>query len=191
MSLLHRAQEHLRVMGATQNGLPSPAESLAAFHSLQVHAIELEMQGEQLRSAQHELEAQRAQYADFYRLAPVGFVSLQADSTIVRINPAASALLGLGESMPNPFGKPQALRALVCLEDAGIFKSCLLGVFAGNGPKNCEVRLQRPASSNSKCNFINNWLGGQDVRASYPLHRKVKVAKNFIHTYHPNRAPAD
>jgi hypothetical protein len=37
--------------------------------------------------------------------------------------------------------------------------------------------LRYSASSNSKCNFMSNGVGGRDVRASGPLDRQVKVAK--------------
>jgi len=51
--------------------------------------------------------------------------------------------------------------------------------------------VQDIASSDSKCNFVNNWLGGRDVRASLPLDRQVKVALNDLHTPHPSRTVPD
>ena len=51
--------------------------------------------------------------------------------------------------------------------------------------------LEAVASSNSKCNFVNNWLGGRDVRASQWLELQVKVVKNDLHTPHPSRTVPD
>jgi HAMP domain-containing protein len=53
------------------------------------------------------------------------------------------------------------------------------------------LALKNTASSNSKCNFVNNWLGGRGVRVSLPLNRQVKVALNDLHTPHPSRTVPD
>jgi len=46
----------------------SPDETRQMLHELRVHQIELEMQNEELRTAQAELEAARARYFDLYDL---------------------------------------------------------------------------------------------------------------------------
>jgi hypothetical protein len=43
---------------------------------LGTHQIELEMQNEELRRAEREIEASRDRYADLYDFAPVGYFSL-------------------------------------------------------------------------------------------------------------------
>jgi hypothetical protein len=47
------------------------------------------------------------------------------------------------------------------------------------------------ASSSLKCNFVISRLSGRDVRASLPLDRQVKVARNDLHTSHPRRTLPD
>jgi hypothetical protein len=57
-----------------QDAPSADAEQLRqALHELRVHQIELEMQNEELRRAQLELDAARARYFDLYDLAPVGY----------------------------------------------------------------------------------------------------------------------
>ncbi len=71
-----------------------PALLKQKLHELRVHQIELEMQNEELRRAQLELEASRARYFDLYDLAPVGYCSLSEEGLILQANLSASLLLG-------------------------------------------------------------------------------------------------
>lgn len=64
-------------------------------HELQVHQVELEMQNDQLRQTQLELEQARDRYADLYNFAPTAYLTLKADGEILEANIAAGRLLGL------------------------------------------------------------------------------------------------
>ena len=64
------------------------------LHELQVHQIELEMQNEELRRAQVELDASRARYFNLFDLAPVGYCSVSEQGLILQANLAAATLLG-------------------------------------------------------------------------------------------------
>jgi diguanylate cyclase (GGDEF)-like protein/PAS domain S-box-containing protein len=65
------------------------------FHDLRVHQAELEMQNEELRQAQAALDTARARYFDFYDLAPVGYLSVNARGLIEQANLATATLLGM------------------------------------------------------------------------------------------------
>ena len=74
--LRKRAEAKART-DAVQTGIPmSPEEATRILHDLRVHQIELEMQNEELRRTQEELEASRARYFDLYDMAPVGYLTL-------------------------------------------------------------------------------------------------------------------
>ena len=73
----------------------SPEEMQRALHDLHVYQIELEMQNEELRRAQAEVEIGRTRYFDLYDLAPVGYITLSEAGMILESNYAAAALLGV------------------------------------------------------------------------------------------------
>ena len=70
----------------------SPEKMREMMHQLQVHQIELEMQNEELRCTQWELEAARARYFNLYDLAPVGYCTLSEHGLILEANLMAATL---------------------------------------------------------------------------------------------------
>jgi PAS domain S-box-containing protein len=73
----------------------TPENTRPLLYELRVHQIELEMQNEELRRAQAELDAARARYFDLYDLAPVGYLTVGENGLILEANLAAAGLLGL------------------------------------------------------------------------------------------------
>jgi PAS domain-containing protein len=95
--LRRRAEEEARRMPgpAPGNLAAQPPETLLrTLQELQVHRIELELQNEDLRRAQAELETARARYFSLYDRAPVGYCALSGDGIIREANLTAAILLG-------------------------------------------------------------------------------------------------
>ena len=96
--LRRRAEQRVREQAAEKAELGraiSPEELRLVLHDLRVHQIELEMQNEELRRTQADLEASRARYFDLYDLAPVGYFTINEDGLILEANFTAATLLGV------------------------------------------------------------------------------------------------
>jgi PAS domain-containing protein len=70
-------------------------ETLSHFNELELHRIELEMQNEELRRIQEELELSCNRYAELYGFAPVGYFTFDLSGRIREVNPTGAQLLGI------------------------------------------------------------------------------------------------
>jgi PAS domain S-box-containing protein len=62
---------------------------------LKIHQIELENQGDELRRAHQKAQESSEKYLDLFDRAPVGYLTLEKDSTILEANLTAVRLLGV------------------------------------------------------------------------------------------------
>lgn len=139
----------------------SPATAPALLHELQVHQIELEMQNEELRRAQIELDKSRARYFELYDAAPVGYVTLNAKGLILEANLTFARLVNLSwDALANrPFSRFilrddqdafYLLRKQVLDTPAMVISRALMGSGFGLGghsqsheSPSCELRMVR------------------------------------------------
>jgi two-component system, chemotaxis family, sensor kinase Cph1 len=104
---------------------------------LQIHQVELEMQNEELRSIQWELEQSRKKYSDLYDFAPVGYLTLSEGGRIVEANLTAAKQLGTERSIL--IGKPFNLYAAENYREQ--LHLHLRKVFKTKHPHTCEIKL--------------------------------------------------
>lgn len=69
------------------------------FYELQIHQIELEMQNEELRNTQLELETTREKFFDLYNQVPVGYLTLSENGLITEANLTSANRLGVTRNL--------------------------------------------------------------------------------------------
>lgn len=74
-------------------GRISPARLREVVQGIQDRRIELELQNEELRYLQRDLEQARDRYADLYEFAPVGYMTIDAGQVVTQANLTMAAML--------------------------------------------------------------------------------------------------
>jgi PAS domain S-box-containing protein len=138
-TLRQQAETKLRAVASPGQARPSDEEPQRVLHELQVHQIELEMQNEELRRSQAELEASRAGYVDLYDLAPVGYVTLSENGLILEANLTVAGQLGVERSALA--GQP--LTRFIVPEDQDVYYQHRRQLLETGTLRTCELRLAR------------------------------------------------
>ena len=129
-------------MGMPENrDVLSPAETQKVLHELRVHQVELEMQNEELRNAQEELEASPARYFDLYDLAPVGYLSVSEQGLILEANLTFATMLGVARARGALLQQP--LTHFILPEDEDIYYLHRKSLLETGVPQVCELRVLR------------------------------------------------
>jgi PAS domain S-box-containing protein len=114
-----------------------PQEIQNLVHELQVYQIELEIQNEELRRAQQELENSRDRFIDLYDFAPVGYVTLSEKGLILEANLTIAAMLGItrSELIKQPFSR------FITREDQETYYLHLNELFKTSAPQVYDIRM--------------------------------------------------
>jgi len=105
---------------------------------LQIHQIELELQNEELRQSQYQLEFTRQQYIDLYNEAPVGYASLDDSGLVLRTNETLANLLGVHQE----FILGQALVEFMEPEDQVVFRGRFKAFARNPARKHIDVKFR-------------------------------------------------
>jgi two-component system, LuxR family, sensor kinase FixL len=91
--LREAAEKRIRESTRELQALPKK-DVLELIHELEVHQVELEIQNEELRHSQAELQEARQKYFELCDMAPVGYATLDRNGFLREINPTGAELLG-------------------------------------------------------------------------------------------------
>ena len=134
---LHKAAEEKAALMPEPQGLLSSDEVRQVLQDVRILRIELEMQNDELRWAQAELEATQARYFHLYEQAPVGFFTLSDAGLVLEANLTAANLLGVARGTL----LKQPLTRFILPEDRNIYYRHRQKLLATNKPQSCELRL--------------------------------------------------
>jgi PAS domain S-box-containing protein len=137
--LRQRAEERVRATEATDIEVRTPEQNGVLLHELRVYQIELEMQNEQLRHTQSELELSQARYYDLYDTAPVAYVTLNEQGVIQEANRTAAIMFGVAkESLV-----VQPLTHFIAAVDQNIYYHYRRRLVRLGTSQICELRMLR------------------------------------------------
>lgn len=137
--LRQRAEAVLEYAPAATSNL-SEEDVQRLLHELQLQQVELEMQNEELRRYQIELQVARDQYERLYTWAPVGYLTLDNQATIWEANLAAATLLGPpGGDLPGV-----SLSRFIARDDQDTFYLHHRQAIATDALQTCHLQMQRP-----------------------------------------------
>ena len=133
-----RKQAERAIRGQTVDLQKLSAEDIRRMiHELQVHQIELEMQNEELRRTQIELEESRNRYSNLYDFAPIGYFTFDKNGLIMEVNLTGANILGTERSFL--IKKPFSL--YIDFGSRDVFYLHLRNVFRTNTRQTCEIKL--------------------------------------------------
>jgi PAS domain S-box-containing protein len=113
------------------------------LRELEIYHTELEMQNEELRRVQMELEKVRDRYSDLYEFSPVGYLTLTDDGMIIEANFTSENLLGtVRKKLLN-----RRFARFISPEDNDIWSNHLTKIKQGdchcNNKHHCELNIIR------------------------------------------------
>src|SRR5256885_3024877 len=148
--LRHQAEDLLKTTKRDVAAMPVK-DVQRLVHELQVHQIELEMQNDELRRTQLELEAARDRYMDLYDFSPVGHLTMDTHGTIVEANLRIGSLLGL----PRKELVGKSVARFFASEDQDILHRHYQDVLKTGIPQTCELHLGKNGGGFS-CLFLKS-----------------------------------
>ena len=187
--LRRRAEEKARLDEEWALKTLSLEDAKNMFHELRVYQIELEMQNEELRRTQHELQASRARYFDLYDLAPIGYLALSEQGLILEGNLAAASMFGMERK--SLLKKP--ISQFILREDQDVYYLHRKKVFETDKLQMWEMRMVRADGSHFwarlQANLRNNgeyWITFSDIterkRAEEAQQKSEKFYRSILQT---------
>jgi PAS domain S-box-containing protein len=116
-----------------------PEDIQGLLHEVKVYQVELEIQNDELRAAQLEIESSRRRYSDLYEYAPVGYFTFDRTGLILEVNLTGSSLLGIERKslIQRPFLN------YVAPASGNVFRTHMQDLFESDGKRACELILRK------------------------------------------------
>jgi PAS domain S-box-containing protein len=109
------------------------------IQELQVRQIELEVQNEELRKAQAEIEESQSKYVDLYDFAPIGYFTITPTGRVEEVNLTGAKLLGIERS--RLLGR--IFSVFISPEFRSIFRRHCSEVLKRGDSERCELKLMK------------------------------------------------
>jgi PAS domain S-box-containing protein len=139
-TLRKHAEEQARTMEPISLSTLTHEDIQRMLHELRVRQIELEMQNEELRTAQAQIDAERTRYFDLYDHVPVGFCTLSEKGLILKANLTTATLLATTRSEL----VTQPLIRFIHNDDQDIYDLHRKRLLETGTIQKCDLRLVKP-----------------------------------------------
>jgi diguanylate cyclase (GGDEF)-like protein/PAS domain S-box-containing protein len=185
--LRNRAEKYL-IHQNLPDRLPIASDPRKLLHELHVYQVELEMQNEELRRAQAELEDSRTLYRDLYDLAPIAYCTLDDEGLILQANLAAATLLGVArEALVK-----QPIHGFIAKEEQDTFHCYSQQLISTEGLHTCDLRMMKSCGSTFWVRLSSvreSSVGNKpvcrlifgDITESKRLEEALREQKSFFH----------
>jgi len=166
--LRHRAEGAVRGRPADLGEL-SPDDTRKLLHELSVHQIELEIQNEELRRTQLELEKHRDKYAELYDFAPISYFTVGKNGLISKANLTGAAMLGMDRGRL----LKQRFSSFVAVDDESVFFQHREQVFKTKSPQTCELKMVK--KDGTKFDSLLRSIAKHDSQGNYNRFRTAVI----------------
>jgi PAS domain S-box-containing protein len=135
--LKDQAQEFMSQNPSAIKKIP-PTDIKQLIEDLQIHQIELELQNEELRRFQQDLEKARDKYSDLYDFSPLSYFTMNEKAIILEANLTAAAMLGVTRGLL--IGRP--FTDFIVRDDQDVFYHHRTKLYKTKARQICELRIR-------------------------------------------------
>jgi PAS domain S-box-containing protein len=174
-ALRRRAEDYLKKSYERMTWNRARQDPVQLVHELHVYQIELEMQCEEMRRAQQELEESRNKYAELYESIPVGYFTFDRQGTIEDVNPAGCALLN---RQPREL-EGKRFQLFMPTSDRRCFSDFCKRVLDAQDRQTCEVQLSPAAPGRTAAGEMEETtvlIEGRPVKTGEAPEKRLRAA---------------
>ena len=136
-TLKDQAQEFMNKNPSAIKKIP-PTDIKQLIEDLQIHQIELELQNEELRRFQQDLEKARNKYSDLYDFSPLSYFTINEKGIILEANLTAAAMVGVERGLL--IGRP--FPDFIVRDDQDVFYHHRRKLYETKTRQTCELRIR-------------------------------------------------